>query len=213
LNLGVFNSALVFFSYLKIRLFPSRKEESFEKWVLNRFGSRLYRIFFKHYTEKIWGIPCRHISSDWASQRIKGLSLSSAVRNALCGGRNNRVKTLIREFGYPSRGAGMMYEAAAAQASQHGAELLLNLEVVRVIHDHKKVVSVVCRDSATGGLTEFAGTDFCSSMPLDELVRRMDPSPRQQVACDVRQAHLPQPADGLSYPASARALQGQLDNT
>src|ERR1051325_10053953 len=83
LGLGIWNSALIFLSYLRAQLFPQKPEETFEQWISNRFGKRLYRIFFKTYTEKVWGIPCNEIMAEWAAQRIKGLSLIAAVKSAL----------------------------------------------------------------------------------------------------------------------------------
>ena len=83
LGLGVWNSVLILLSYIYVQLFPEKPEETFEQWVSNRFGRRLYNIFFKAYTEKVWGIPCSEISADWAAQRIKGLSLFTALKQAL----------------------------------------------------------------------------------------------------------------------------------
>jgi len=101
-NLGVIESSLILLSYLKVQLRPYPEEETFEQWVTNRFGQRLYQMFFQTYTEKVWGIPCHSIQAEWAAQRIKGLSLRSAVSNALW--RTNDAKSLIREFHYPVLG-------------------------------------------------------------------------------------------------------------
>ena len=96
-------------SYLRSRIRPYKKEENVEQWISNRFGRRLYRTFFKTYTEKVWGMPCTEIQAEWAAQRIKGLSLISAVRNALFPGGRAKAKTLIDEFQYPERGPGQMW--------------------------------------------------------------------------------------------------------
>src|SRR5690348_10818710 len=111
-NLGVVTSARCVLSYLWGRRFPVKPEKSFEDWVSNRFGKRLFNIFFKTYTEKVWGIPCSEISADWASQRIKGLSLKDAVLNAFRGNSKDGavIKTLIDSFEYPRLGPGMMWE-------------------------------------------------------------------------------------------------------
>jgi protoporphyrinogen oxidase len=93
---GIIESTLIMLSYLKVRIWPLREEKTFEQWVINRFGERLYKTFFKTYTEKVWGIPCSEIQADWAAQRIKGLSLTTAIINALFG--SNDTKTLIKEF-------------------------------------------------------------------------------------------------------------------
>jgi protoporphyrinogen oxidase len=119
-NLGQWESTRCVASYLKARPFPVPDPKSFEDWVSNEFGRRLFEIFFKTYTEKVWGMSCREISADWAAQRIKGLSVAAAVRAALLparsgGNRAQTVKTLIDTFRYPRLGPGMMWEAADAE--------------------------------------------------------------------------------------------------
>ena len=112
-GLGPLEALLVGLSYTKAQLLPAREETNFAQWVSNRFGDRLYRIFFKTYTEKVWGIPCTEISADWAVQRIRNLSLSEALRSALFGvqqAKDGRViTTLIDSFHYPRFGPGMMW--------------------------------------------------------------------------------------------------------
>ncbi|MBW7953156.1 MAG: NAD(P)-binding protein, partial [Chitinophagaceae bacterium] len=109
-KLGITESFLCVLSYLKAKFFPVKNPENVEDWVSNQFGKRLYRIFFKTYTEKVWGISCRAISADWAAQRIKGLSLTSAIKNALIKPKNKNksavIKTLIDSFRYPKKGPG-----------------------------------------------------------------------------------------------------------
>jgi protoporphyrinogen oxidase len=185
-GLGLGNAILILLSYIKARIFPSASEASLELWLTNRFGKRLYRIFFKNYSEKVWGMPCENISADWAAERIKGVSLSAAVRNALSGGRNNKVKSLISEFYFPRLGAGMMYEAAARKIIEQAGEIKFNNEVVKIKHAQKKIISLICRDSLTGSTFEVSGSDFCSSMPITSLVERMDPPAEKQVleACN-----------------------------
>ena len=113
-GLGPLESFLIGLSYIKAKLFHIHKEKTFEQWVSNRFGYRLYNIFFKTYTEKVWGIPCSEISADWAAQRIKNLSLKQAVRNALFGAKHgidgSTLTSLIEQFHYPRFGPGMMWE-------------------------------------------------------------------------------------------------------
>ncbi|MBS1835692.1 MAG: FAD-dependent oxidoreductase, partial [Acidobacteria bacterium] len=116
-KLGVIESTLCVLSYAKARMFPVENPASFEDWVTNQFGERLFGIFFKTYTEKVWGMSCKEISADWAAQRIKGLSLWSAIRNALFppkassgSDRSKVIKTLIDTFRYPRLGPGMMWE-------------------------------------------------------------------------------------------------------
>jgi protoporphyrinogen oxidase len=124
LNLGIFTSFRAFSSYFlrKARLqVAPREPASFEDWVSDNFGTILYESFFKHYTEKVWGIPCDEISADWASQRIKGLNLTEAALSALRGAGKSRVKTLVDRFLYPRLGAGMMYEKMIDSAGARGA--------------------------------------------------------------------------------------------
>jgi protoporphyrinogen oxidase len=127
INLGAVETARCALSYLAARAFPVRDPRSFEDWVSNCFGRRLYRIFFKTYTEKVWGMSCKDISADWAAQRIKGLSLSKAAWNALWprleSDRSRQVKTLISSFRYPRLGPGMMWERAAQRVRDMGGEI------------------------------------------------------------------------------------------
>src|SRR5207302_168172 len=141
LKLGVAESILCVLSYVKARLFPVRNPKSVEQWVTNQFGKRLYGIFFKTYTEKVWGMPCSEISADWAAQRIKGLSLVSAVWHALVPQRSSRekmIKTLIDSFRYPRKGPGMMWEAAAAKVRALGNTIRMGEKVVGIAYDPAK---------------------------------------------------------------------------
>ena len=130
-KLGVFESVLCVLSYLKAKVFPVKDPTNFEDWVINNFGKRLYQIFFKTYSEKVWGIPCKEISADWAAQRIKGLSLSSAIKNALfkpkkTTDKDKIIKTLIDTFRYPRLGPGMMWEVCAQKCTAMGVTILMN---------------------------------------------------------------------------------------
>jgi protoporphyrinogen oxidase len=186
-RLGFVNSLPIFLSYLKSRAFPDSQEHNFEKWVTNRFGKKLYRIFFKEYTEKVWGIPCDRISSDWAAQRIKGLSLSSAVRNALFPGRCGDIKTLINEFYYPRLGAGMMYERARDRIVNNNGRLVCGAAVNRVYHGEGKIKSVAYKNAADGQQIRVEADVVCSSMPLPELILALDPKPPDQVLAAAEQ--------------------------
>src|SRR5919201_2737852 len=139
-KLGIGRSMLCVLSWLKARLFPVRNPRNFEEWVSNQFGKRLFNIFFKSYTEKVWGMSCTEISADWAAQRIKGLSLGSAIRNALIpqrynGDRSKVIKTLINSFRYPRRGPGMMWEACAEKVTAMGAQIHMGCKVVGCTYD------------------------------------------------------------------------------
>ena len=133
-KLGIIESALCVMSYIRAKIFPVKNPVNFEDWVVNNFGKRLFNIFFKTYTEKVWGVSCKEISADWAAQRIKGLSLSSAIKNALFKPAKNEnkdklIKTLIDTFRYPKYGPGMMWEVCAEKCKQMGVLLLMNESV------------------------------------------------------------------------------------
>jgi protoporphyrinogen oxidase len=177
-KLGVTESALCMASFARARLRPVPDPKSFEDWVSNQFGQRLFRIFFKTYTEKVWGMGCREISADWAAQRIKGLSLGSAVKHALLPKRKpkNRsaiVKTLIDTFRYPRLGPGMMWETCARKVRELGGEVLLGRRAVSCRMDGDGW-TVTARNAA--GETEvYRGEHLVSSMPIRELVAQIEP--------------------------------------
>ncbi|HEY8464473.1 MAG TPA: NAD(P)/FAD-dependent oxidoreductase [Bacillota bacterium] len=174
-GVGVGTAFLIILSYLKAKIFPYRSEETFEQWVSNRFGKKLYTMFFKTYTEKVWGIPCDVLQAEWAAQRIKGLSLSSAIYNAVFKPKNTKIKTLIDQFDYPVYGPGMMYNEFKTKAEQSGAvRVLLNAEVVKINHDGNTIRSIEYLD-VNGKRQLLEGTSFISSIPITELVQRLDP--------------------------------------
>jgi protoporphyrinogen oxidase len=141
-NLGKRQSLLTLASYIKAKLVPAQSPENLEDWVTSKFGGRLYQMFFKSYTEKVWGIPCRDISADWAAQRIRGLSLSKAARNSLFAGRASRsgangdrskeIKTLITSFRYPRLGPGMLWEAATEKIRMMGGRVDMGCRVTGI---------------------------------------------------------------------------------
>ncbi|MBW4681917.1 MAG: NAD(P)/FAD-dependent oxidoreductase [Microcoleus vaginatus WJT46-NPBG5] len=177
LNLGIVESLLILLSYIKVKVQPLPKEETFEQWVTNRFGERLYKTFFKTYTEKVWGIPCNEIQADWAAQRIKGLSLTTAVINALFG--SNDTKTLIKEFDYPALGPGMMWERFTEAVEHKGGSVHLNTPIVRLQRDGNRIKSVTAIKD--GEKIELYGDQFISTMPVSALINRLDPLPPDEV--------------------------------
>ncbi len=183
-GLGPIRAASILASYVKSRLFPIRPERSFEDWVVNRFGRTLFEIFFKTYTEKLWGMPTNEISADWAAQRIKGLSLTSAVFAALFGGKGNKkgevIKTLIDSFQYPRLGPGQMWEMTRDRVTEQGGAVVQDRRVVRVEHDGAAVSAFVARD-ANGVEHVYRGAHFLSTLPVRSLVRAFDPPPPDAV--------------------------------
>ncbi|MDR1812843.1 MAG: NAD(P)-binding protein, partial [Candidatus Fibromonas sp.] len=129
-GLGLWRMAKIGISYLKSCLFQIRPEKSLQDFMLNRFGKELYLIFFKDYTEKVWGIPCEQISAEWGAQRIKGLSIAKTIKHALF--KNTKETSLIDEFLYPKLGPGDLWQKAANKILEMGGEILFNSKVVRV---------------------------------------------------------------------------------
>ncbi|MCH9651943.1 MAG: NAD(P)/FAD-dependent oxidoreductase [Deltaproteobacteria bacterium] len=182
-GLGLFEAARVALSYLHAQVFPIADETTFDAWVSNRFGRRLFEIFFKTYTEKVWGMPCSEISAAWAAQRIKNLDLMTALKNAFLRngtGGGEVVTSLIEQFLYPRLGPGMMWERCQELAASHGLETHLESRVVKVHHCDRKV-SAVAVQGANGELRREPCTALISSMPIGTLVCSMDPPAPQPV--------------------------------
>lgn len=183
-GLGPVEALLVMLSYSKAKLLPHAEETNLEQWVSNRFGQRLYEIFFKTYTEKVWGIPCAEISADWAAQRIKNLSLKEAVRSALFGGGKSAdgeiITTLIEQFHYPRLGPGMMWDCCKDLLASQGNETVHGVKIDKIRHRKGRVESVIGHKS-NGERVEFDGDQFISSMPLRRLIQSLDPLPPDQV--------------------------------
>jgi protoporphyrinogen oxidase len=184
-NLGLFTSAACMLSYARARATPIAAPKSFHDWVRNQFGERLFQIFFKTYTEKVWGMSCDEISADWAAQRIKGLDLRVAVMNALkrslgwgrkpkAGG--DVVKTLIETFQYPRRGPGMMWDAAAAKIRERGGRILTGRELTRLAYDAERKLWTV-EVAAAEARETYTARHVVSSAPVRELVARIAPAP------------------------------------
>lgn len=189
-NLGPLRSAMILFSYLKAKarkfLNLRPEPETFEEWVTDCFGERLYRTFFKTYTEKVWGIPCSQIRADWAAQRIKNMSLKEAVLNAVFGSKN--AKSLIKKFDYPLLGPGMMWERCQEILQESGSPVALHTNVVRVEREGQRVTKVIAQRGEE--TLELTGDHFINSMPITALVNRMEPKPPE---------HVLEAAKGLKY--------------
>lgn len=173
-NLGLITSVAVLVSYARARVSPVRPEVSLEDWICNRFGRRLFDMFFKSYTEKVWGIPCSQIGAQWAAQRIKGLSLWTAVLSMLGVGREGQIKTLIHEFEYPRLGPGMMWEECRDRVVAAGGRVTLDSRVVALRHDGERVHTAVIEDRS--GRREQPVSQVISTMPVRHLVRALIPA-------------------------------------
>ncbi|GLS44687.1 NAD(P)/FAD-dependent oxidoreductase [Methylobacterium brachythecii] len=185
-NLGILESAACVASYAYARIRPVKDPKTFHEWVRNQFGERLFSIFFKTYTEKVWGMSCDAISADWAAQRIKGLDLASAVIDGLgrsLGLRRRQqaggpvIKTLIESFRYPRRGPGMMWEAAADKTRANGGRVLLDRGVERLSYEPRTGIWTVTARLGDGSLETHTARNLVSSAPIRELVDSIRPTP------------------------------------
>ena len=176
MKLGIVRSTLCVLSWFKARLFPVRHPRNFEEWVGNQFGKRLFNIFFKSYTEKVWGMSCKEISADWAAQRIRGLSLGSAIKNALFpqrppnGDRAKVIKTLINSFRCPRKGPGLMWEAAAAKVTAMGGKIEMSSRVGGCTYDSTTETWTVQFVDGNGNQQSIDAEHVISSAPMRELV-------------------------------------------
>jgi protoporphyrinogen oxidase len=188
-GLGPINALRIVASYVKWHYRPYPVEENFEQWVTNRFGRRLFEIFFKTYTEKVWGIPCTEIRAEWAAQRIQGLSLARAILSAATVNRRSTdVKSLIHEFRYPRLGPGQMWETCRDRVCAMGNDVLLQHHVNAFEVSKGRVIAV--RAETPQGPRRFDADHAISTMDLRSLVRSLEPSPPD----DTRRA-----ADDLKY--------------
>jgi protoporphyrinogen oxidase len=197
-KLGILNSLLILLSYIKAQAFPFKDESTLDKFVINRFGERLFNIFFKEYTEKVWGVPCNVIKSDWGAQRIKGLSLKNALTHAIKDliSQNfkdslvDRETSLINTFFYPKLGPGQMWETVADRVRSVGGQIHLNHSISGLHVENGKVVSATVKNNQTGIEEALACDYFFSTMPIKHLVNMITPS----VPENVREI-----GDGLCY--------------
>ncbi|MFZ0041461.1 MAG: NAD(P)/FAD-dependent oxidoreductase, partial [Solirubrobacteraceae bacterium] len=183
-KLGPIELTRCLISYAWAAIKPKGREDTFEEWVSNRFGKRLYQHFFKTYTEKLWGVSADEIRAEWAAQRIKGLSFFSAAKSAFFGNKGNEIKSLISEFNYPRFGPGQMWEQMTADIREHGGEVRLNAPVTRLKVTDGQITEVIA-----GGET-LHPSHVISSLPLRTTVGITDP----EASLEVRDA-----ARGLRY--------------
>ena len=190
-NLGMRESLLILSSYIRTKMIYNAKQENLEDWITFKFGARLYNTFFKSYTEKVWGMRCSDISANWAAQRIKGLSLSKAVRSALMPQMRaskstnhplTQIKSLITTFRYPRLGPGMLWEAAAEKIKVRGGHIQMGTRV--------KAVELTPAGTWLGTTTQGAKSNqqevdqLISSAPLGWLIQTIKP----ELPADAREA-------------------------
>lgn len=187
-TLGLVRTIKIIFSYLNARLFPRKPEKSLEDFITNKFGKELYLLFFKDYTEKVWGIPCNEISAEWGAQRIKGVSLSKAISHAVASmvkknrgdlGQKGTETSLIEQFLYPKLGAGQLWEHVAAAVEEMGGTIIHHQDVKEIISFEGKVTGVTTVNNITGETTTYSGDHFVSTMPVQELIAGFDTAPAE----------------------------------
>jgi protoporphyrinogen oxidase len=182
-KLGYARAARFGLSYLRRRLQPMRPEENLEQFFINRFGDAMYRTFFEGYTEKVWGVPCREISASWGAQRVKSLSIGTALRQALRPGKGTDLQqrdtptSLIEYFLYPKLGPGQMWEEAARRVQERGGAVHCGWRVTRIARDGQHVRSVEAEHIATGERRTFEADVVLSSMPVSALATALDAVP------------------------------------
>ena len=180
LNIGPFGVISSMWSYFLQRLNPIKNPTTFEDWVLSRFGRKLFNIFFKNYSEKLWGIPCARIDADFAAQRIKKFSLMEAVKAAIIPDRSGKHKTLVDQFAYPTHGTGMIYQKTKTKIENAGGKVLLQSPVEKVMVENGIAKGVLLKN----GETVFAD-EVISTMPLTLMVRGLNDVPDEvKQACD-----------------------------
>ncbi len=188
-NLGPVEAVRCVLSYLWVRVRPPADQSTFEGFVAARFGWRLYRTFFKTYTEKVWGVPADQIQADWAAQRIKNLDLLRAIVNSLAPRRNQtEITSLIEQFEYPRHGPGMMWERCHDLVERQGGVVHFHQQVTRVEHADGRAVAV--ETQTPEGTVQHPCAEVISSMPIPLLLRAMDPPPPDEVLAA---------ADGLAF--------------
>ena len=210
-QLGPIEATRCLLSYLRERRLPPEHTKSFEDWVVSAFGRRLFEVFFKTYTEKVWGVPCSEISADWAAQRIRGLSLSTLLLSLFRRANHNGavIKTLVDHFRYPACGPGEMWENVAALIEKKDGGVATGQRVVEINRAHGRVVSVTTQ-TAQGCQTHYAD-HFISTMSLAQLILSMNPSAPAGSAGKRRRAALPRLHNGCSSGRRGECVSRQLD--
>lgn len=197
-NLGILCTLKITLSYIKTRFFPIKDEKTLEDFFINRFGREVYSTFFRDYTEKVWGVPCTDIPSEWGAKRVKGLSISKAIIHAVKNvvskdssiGQKKVETTLIGQFMYPKLGPGQLWEEVARIVESKGGRLHLQHRVIGLTYQENRVVAVKVENETTGEIKSFESDYFFSTMPVKDLIAAMG----ELVPPDVRQT-----AKGLVY--------------
>jgi protoporphyrinogen oxidase len=209
MNLGLVEAVKIGLSYGHAQLKPRSPEETLEDFLINRFGIRLYRTFFKDYTEKVWGVPCAEISAEWGAQRIKGLSIAKAVAHALTSplryaadtAQKGTETSLIERFLYPKFGPGQMWEEVARRVTALGGAIHMRQRVVAIQRAADRIVAVDVLDEASGAVRRIPCDYFLSTMPVKDLIAMLRPE-------DSRIAHIAAALPYRSFMTAGLLLRG-----
>jgi protoporphyrinogen oxidase len=198
-KLGIPTTISIMTSYLQAQMFPRKHENSLEDFMINRFGKTLYHLFFKDYTEKVWGVSCREISAEWGAQRIKGISIGKAIvhaaKSAWEAGKPKDIKqknvetSLIEQFLYPKHGPGQLWEEVAHQVTALGGSILMQHDVTKIHTSGNLITAIEAVDKATGNTCMLEGDYFFSTMPVQELIAGLQasiPSTVKEVAAGLQ---------------------------
>lgn len=220
-KLGLVTSIQIMFSYLHARVNPLKEEKSLEDFFINRFGRKLYHLFFKDYTEKVWGISCNEISAEWGAQRIKGVSISAAISHAIKSAlykdrkfndiqQKNVETSLIEKFLYPKFGPGQLWEEVARQIQEMGGSIVKYEQVIGIEGHKNSILSVSTVNEFTNERSIWEGDYFFSTMPVQEFIAGLDdvvPSTVQQIAAGL------QYRDFITVGILLKKLTGKLEDT
>ena len=177
LKLGLVESTQAILSFVNAKINPENDVSTFENWIKQKFGNKLYITFFKNYTEKVWGIPCNQIGAEFAEQRIKGLDIIEIIKNTY---NKNRIKTLIDEFHYPILGAGQMYEVMGEKITNSGGSFALESKITRLNILEEKAISIIS-ETSNGQLEQIYAKHFFSSIPMTHLFKLINPMEKQNI--------------------------------
>lgn len=174
-KMGLLEAAHAFFSFMATKFNKQKEAHTFEEWITQKFGKKLYNTFFKTYTEKVWGIPCNEIGAEWASQRIKGLDIIEVIKKAFSFGDKNGPKSLVEQFDYPIYGAGQMYEKMAEIVKKAGGEIYLTTKVNRFNRNGSHIESIEVEDQS-GKVFHVKADHYFNSAPLTHFYKLLKPT-------------------------------------
>jgi Protoporphyrinogen oxidase len=175
IKMGPIDSIAAMLSFISSQINKKKELVTFEDWIVQKFGRKMYEAFFKTYTEKVWGIPCNQIGAEWASQRIKGLDVFEILKNMLPGRKKNNIKSLVEEFSFPTLGAGQMYEAMCDKLISSGVKLMLESKVIRFNRQDNAIKSIDVL-GPDGKEINIIAKQFFSAIPMAHYFKMLEPA-------------------------------------